>query len=272
MLPPGAPIAANYARNRIRVSATLADGGWYEWHAARAAGPWTRSLISRGFTRFTPVHFSRHRRSHGFAIDRRGVLVAASLDAASVWHPVVLAPGFDFAPVFTSRQVVPNPSLRPAEVTFTNEHSRELWLLVADLRSPSKPRRFRIKPTETVSVEFERDAGARLVETLETRGRVEEYAYELPPQQLNDVSVYEFFLQSVAIDRTKRGNGKIEDINWSPKSIGIFPIPPGNLLRDKVTIDFYGEAKSESNPGGVRRLDMSRWKIDNTVPKGLRVP
>jgi hypothetical protein len=165
VLPPGTPVAGSYLRNRIRVSATLADGGWYEWHAAHPGGPWSRTLISRGFGRFTPIHFARRGRPYGFAVDRRGVLVAASLDVASIWHPMLLAPGYDFAPVLTSRQVVANPPLRPAQVTFSNEHSRELWLLVTDLRLPSKPRRFRLGPMQTVSLEFERDAGAKLVET-----------------------------------------------------------------------------------------------------------
>lgn len=271
-LPPGAPVAAHRVNHALHVSATLVDGGWYNWRGRTATGPWTRTLISRGFSRFTPVRFSRHGRPRGFALDRRGLLVTASLDTASVWHPMLVAPGFDFAPVLVSREVVPNPELPPAKVTFENTHSRELWLLVTDLRTPTKPRRLRLKPKETVEVDLDRDAGGQLVERLETLRRIEERAYDIPPRQLYDVSVYELFLQSVAIDRTKRGKGKIEDVNWAPKSIGIFPVPPGNLLRDGSSIDVFAEAKSEDNPGGVRRLDMSRWKIDDTIPKGLRIP
>jgi hypothetical protein len=272
IFPPGLPISASYTSGRLQVSATLADGNWYEWHTHGLAGPWTKTLISRGFARHSPTHFSHSGHPHCFAIDRRGVLVAAHVDARSVWHPTLVAPGFAAAPLLVSREVAPNPPLRPVEVMLTNEHTRELWLLIADLRNPRKPTRMKLKPGESKPVVLERDAGSQLVETIETLGRAERHVYDLPPQPLYDISVYELFLQSVAIDRTKRGKGKVEDINWSPKSIGILPVPPGELLRDGTTLDVFAEAKSERNAGAVRRLDMEQWKVDNTVPPGLRVP
>ena len=71
--------------------------------------------------------------------------------------------------------------------------------------------------------------------------------------------------------RTKRGQGRIEDINFSPRSIGIFPVAPGGQLRTGTVIDVYGAAQAERNPGAARRLDMRQWKVDNTVPD-IRVP
>jgi len=176
------------------------------------------------------------------------------------------------APRFAAREIGAANPLPPAEVTLTNSHTRELWVLITDLRDPKAAIRMRLKPGEKKDLSLQRDAGGRVVETFETLGRIEQRAYDLPPQPLYDVSVYELFLQSVAIDRTKRGQGKVEDINWSPRSIGIFPVPPGNLLPERAKLDVYAKAKAEHNPGAVRRLDREQWKVDNTVPADLRAP
>ena len=95
---------------------------------------------------------------------------------------------------------------------------------------------------------------------------IEERITRLPPRQFYDISVYELIIQSIAIDSTKKGKGKIEDVQMSPKSIGAFPLAAGSALGDQ-RIDVYSEARLNRNPGGVRRLDMRQWHED--VPEPL---
>ena len=262
-LNPGAPVAISAQPEGLLVSAVGPDGGWHAWHARQADGAWTRSLISRGLRPFGPVAFPPIG-PYGFAIDVRGNLLAAHYAPPGLWTAHVCAPHFVQAPRVVSREVIANPPLPPVNVQLVNRHDRELWVLIADLRNPSATMRLKIRPGESKSIELARDSGGEIVETFAFPGpvgtAVQQQSFGVPPETLYDVSVYELFLQSVAIDRTKRGAGKIEDVNWSPKSIGVFPIPPGELIREGQVIDVLDAARQEQNPGAVRKLDLEQWK------------
>lgn len=173
--------------------------------------------------------------------------------------------------LLVNRRVVANPPLRPVEIRFANTYDKELWVLLFDLRDPNRSIRLKIPPGGAEIAQLDRDAGGKFVETWERRHAngsvsVEEIVAELPPRSLYDVSVYELIVQSVAIDRTKRGAGRIEDIQRSPKSVGIFPVSPGDSLHAGTT-DIYQAAKRQGNPGGVRRLDPQRWQTPESFKK-----
>lgn len=164
-----------------------------------------------------------------------------------------------------SHEIRPNPPLTPAVVTLQNSHDRDLVLLVGDLRPDQPSRQLSVPAGGSVRVRLARDAGATIREIYETQspfGEVfrEEYVTTIPPTTLYDVSVYERFLQSIAIDRTGKSPQTIEDINYQPKSVGIFPIPAGEQLPEKATIDVWRQAQAAKNPGGVRPLD---WNESN---------
>jgi len=147
-----------------------------------------------------------------------------------------------------------------------NRHDKELWVLVADVRDPAASIHLKIPPAESRTVQLDRDPGATLTEIYEVMRpngvlRREEIVTELPPEPYYDVSVYELFLQSIAIDRTAKGGGRIEDANYSPKSVGWFVPPPGQMLKSGRT-DIYQTAKRHKNPGEVRRIDPKQWKTE----------
>lgn len=159
----------------------------------------------------------------------------------------------------TRHEVLANPKLPPALVTLANSHDSDLLLVIGDLRPGEASRQVSVPAGGAVQARLARDAGAIIRETYEVHspsGRItrEEYTTRIPPTTLYDISVYEQFLQSIAIDRTGKSPHPIEDINYQPKSVGIFPIPAGEQLPERARIDVWQRAKAANNPGGVRPL------------------
>ncbi|MCA8991819.1 MAG: RICIN domain-containing protein [Planctomycetaceae bacterium] len=171
-------------------------------------------------------------------------------------------------PRLVSREVIPNPPLEPVTVALQNTHSNELWVLVTDLRDPKQSMRLKIPPDVSTNVILDRDAGARVIETwrIPLTGIEEVREVEVPPALLYDMSVYEIAVLSVVRDRTtNRGGGRINNVIGAPKSVGLYPVPPGNHLLDG-TLDIYAAAKREENTGAVRRIDPKKW--EDVGPKG----
>ncbi len=185
-----------------------------------------------------------------------------------LWYPqpVVIGPGFEPLWKTVSHDVRPNPPLAPAQIDIINSHKNALHILIGDKRT-SRPQKISIPPGSKVTVPFDRDAGATVVETYEIRGPSgvwdrQQFVTPIPPAPIYDLSVYEEFLQSIAIDRTGTSPNPIEDVNYQPKSVGWLPLPPGRALPDFGQIDAFNDAKAAGNPGAVRRFD----------PKSLEKP
>jgi hypothetical protein len=206
-------------------------------------------------------------RGRCLAVDRRGSVTLARYGwrEDQYWTFRRLAP--IPAPLLASqrtasRQIAPNPPLPTARVELVNSHSKELWILIADLANPAQPLRLKIPPGQSQTVSLARDPGATLVEVYESVSpygsvRRDELVTQLPPAVLYDVSVYEVILQSISIDRTVPG-GRLDRTNYSPKSVGLFPVPPGAALQDG-RLDVYEMARQQENPGAVRRIDPEAW-------------
>lgn len=158
-----------------------------------------------------------------------------------------------------AEQYVPNPPLPPAKLRVTNTHTDTLFIVLADRRSPNQLTKLRVPARGSETVTLDRDAGGTVVQTVEVAdalGNWERYDYQIPvpPSILYDMSVYEEFLQSIAIDRTGKSPNVIEDVNYQPRSVGFFLLPAGDALPDSGTIDAYGAAVEANNPGAVRRI------------------
>jgi hypothetical protein len=150
-----------------------------------------------------------------------------------------------------------------AEVELVNSHRKELWVLITDTLQPANSMRIRIPPGESQIVTLERDPGGAAVEVYEHHlpgglVEVEEFITPIPPVPRYDVSVYEVMVQSVAIDRTVPG-GRLEEVNFSPRSVGWFELPAGPELRTGP-FDVYEIARAMNNPGAARRIDPSLWR------------
>ena len=182
-----------------------------------------------------------------------------------IWYPqqpsfVVPAPQYRVV----SEQVVPNAPLPPVSLRIANTHSDGLLVLLADRRNPGAPRKLRIPEGGSETVVLERDSGGTIVQTVEVVDGFgnwdrREVQIPVPPTVLYDVSIYEEFLQSIAIDATGKSPNVIEDINYQPRSVGFILLPAGDQLQDNSVIDVYRAAADSQNPGAVRRLAPSDY-------------
>ena len=157
------------------------------------------------------------------------------------------------------REVIPNPPLPPARVELANPTDETLLVLLTDLRNPAAATQIRIAPRSGETVTLERDSGATVIERYEMllpdgTWQQDQRTYPIPPVPLYDASVYEVFLQSIAIDRTGTSPNPIEDVNYQPRSVGYFQLPPGASLPEVARIDVAATALAAGNPGGVRPL------------------
>ena len=195
-----------------------------------------------------------------------------TFDPWQVWMPQV--PTFALPqPQFRTiqQQVVANPPLRPVSARIINSHSDTLLVLVADRRHAQSIQKLRIPSRGSELVQLDRDSGGTIVETIETMDAFgnwnqQQFKTPIPPTVLYDMSVYEEFLQSIAIDRTGKSPNPIEDINYQPRSIGFFLVPPGDELPEVAEIDAYRIAEDAQNPGGVRKLNPRDLQKGNTTP------
>jgi hypothetical protein len=171
-----------------------------------------------------------------------------------------------------SQNVVSNAPLEPARVVLQNTHTDTIIVLLTDLRGGGGSKKIRIPSGGSEAVSLDRDSGATIVETFEVRSlngfwERSESRIAVPPASLYDVSVYEVFLQSIAIDRTGSSPNPIEDVNYQPRSIGLFVIPPGNQMANNGVLDVYRTANAARNPGSVRRLQQEDYEKPNaSVP------
>ena len=170
-----------------------------------------------------------------------------------------------------SQEVHANAPLRPAQLEIVNSHRTALIALLADQRQAGKVQQMRIEPGQSATVTLERDAGATIVETYEIRspGGVwdrQQFTTAVPPRVIYDLSIYEEFLQSIAIDRTGKSPNPIEDVNYMPKSVGWLQIPAGAALPQTSSMDAMAQARSANNPGAVRRLDPKQFEFKPTSP------
>ena len=163
-----------------------------------------------------------------------------------------------------NEQIIQNAPLPPVSLRISNTHSDALLVLLADRRNPSALKKFRIPQGGSETVVLDRDSGSTVIQTvqwLDGFGNWDrrEIQVPVPPAVLYDVSVYEEFLQSIAIDATGKSPNVIEDVNYQPRSVGFLLLPPGDQLQDNSVIDVYRAAFDSQNPGAVRRLAPSDY-------------
>jgi len=251
LLPVGNPVGVAYDSG-LSLCAVHSDGRWRQWQ--RSGGRWQDSIIADGFLAGAPIIFDSFG-PRAFAVDRRGRLNAARY-AGGRWRCALCMPGHAFAPQLVSRSVVPNPALPPVNIEIVNSHSDPLVLKIADRRTPAKPKEFTVAPGESGQFRIDRDAGATLEEVYLVPGPLgtlvkQVHQFPLPPKIYYDVVVYDNRVTSVFFDRTKNRTSKPDSVQRSLVSLGVFPLPPGELLREGDRVDAYQEAKHQDNPGAA---------------------
>lgn len=255
----GMPVSISTVDDGLRISAVRDSGDWIAWNHQQ--GAWRPTTIGSGISAFGDVALLGSA-NRGFAVDHSGQLIASQY-AGGRWGCSVCRPGLDTPVRVAAREITPNPGVKPANVRFENRHAEELLVRIYDNRASQRPIDITLAPGESRVVPLERDTGGFVTQTYFDRGvfggvvqRVR--TVPIPPAQIYDVTVYEKSISSVYFDRTTNRTNVPDEVQRSLKSIGAFPIPPGDLLPDGARIDVYREAASQRNPGAVRLFDTPR--------------
>ncbi|MDZ4851150.1 MAG: hypothetical protein SGI77_17825 [Pirellulaceae bacterium] len=195
-------------------------------------------------------------------------LMLAPINYASYqqwWPTAPIMPAVQ--PLYRSvnQNVIPNPALPPVEVSIHNSQKETLIVLVADRRNGGQVQKLRIPSGASEPMLMDRDSGSTIIETFEIRSNFgdwdrRQFRTPVPPSPIYDISVYEEFLQSIAIDRTGTSPNPIEDINYQPRSIGLFIVPPGAGVPERARLDVYRLAEAANNAGAVRRLNTKDYE------------
>lgn len=258
-LPPGAPLSLTARGNEVSLTAVRGDGTWTEWR--RRGRAWTARPIAAGFPLGAPI-VALGLDGALVAVDATGRIVVATF-GDGLWRLEVVAPPRGFVPRFPqllSRAVEPRPPLAPATVNLQNSHSEPLRLRIADARNPLRPVELSIPPGGALSHRFDRDAGAELVEVYLVPGPDggmvrQEQRWPIAPRQIYTVAVYADRVTSRYVDRRPPGvkspHALPDSETRSAVSLGVFPIPPGELLEPDSRLDVYREAKARNNPGAA---------------------
>lgn len=254
---PGAPLALSRKRGgELALAAVDHRGALAEWVFA---GTWQKQEIEGGFAAGAPLWFDGQRAAC-FAINRQGTLISGFVsDGHWMCHHCGVVAGLVgyVPPTIVRSELVPLETLPPVEIRLQNVHEEDLVIQWSDTRYPRvQPETLEIPAGGMIRRQVNRDAGAKRVETVRMQRLdgtlVEEVReYVLPAKPLYTLAVFENRIQSVYIDRTGK-DPTPGSVTKGLRSVGVFRLPPGELLRDGQVINVYEEAAARRNPGAVR--------------------
>lgn len=267
-LPPGAHVLLQTALDGVHVSAVGIDGGWRVWTPG-PAGVWNNTVIANGFPPGAPVVTDPV--TGGLAaVDVRGRIVPAVAQDGH-WQCLLCHHDIVQPPRLVSRRIIPQPPLPPATVTLVNSGTDELVVQIADALDPMQSREVSLAPRTSSVQAFERDAGAMVEEIYLLPGPGRDWVqqverYPLPPQPRYSLAVWANRVTYQYIDdRKNRPAGARPSFDLkSHVSIGVFDLPPGDLLQDGETIDLFAEASRLSNAGAA-----GYFGPPGGIPKGM---
>ena len=176
--------------------------------------------------------------------------------------PIGVPPvGVPLPPLLPSAAVqtrtIPLPGLPPVTLRLFNGGPRDVQVTLLD-RKTGKSFSRKIPTGGTQPMTVKRDGGAKVIEAYETVGPLgdvvtQERVDYIPPPIRYEVTVHQWRVQSVSIDRTLPGGDVIDDVNIQGQAVGSFPLPPGQELT-AGTIDVYRVARSSGNGAAIGPL------------------
>ena len=154
-------------------------------------------------------------------------------------------------------RTVPLPDLPPVTVQLVNGGPRDVQVTLLDRKTNQTFGR-RIGVGQTQPMTLQRDGGAKIIETYEEVGPLgdviaQERVDYVPPPVRYELTVHQWRVQSVSIDRTLPGGGVIDDVNIQGRAVGSFPLPSGAALTTG-TIDVYRTARAAGNGATIAPL------------------
>lgn len=253
---PGSSVECGLSAAGPIVSCVTPLGSWQVWVQTGPA-VWSETVIGPGFLATAPLAYSPVAGTF-FTVDAAGRLICATWDG-TVWRVEYALPDLDWTPQLISRRIVPNESLEPVEISLLNNGTDPLLVQVVDEFRPRPPQEIRIPAGEQAVITLERDAGGSLEEVFLAPGpagtlieRTE--LLPLPAQQRYSLVAWSDKVTYQYIDRRKnKPKGAPADFDRRSKvSMGVIPVPPGDLLEPGDTLDIVQLTKELNNPGAVR--------------------
>ncbi len=256
LLAPGSPVEIGHSYFGPLLSAIGADGVWHAWSYGLPGG-WRDELIGPGYALGAPMAILPDMGTL-FTVDSRGRLMVAYFDARG-WNVAYALPEVDYTPQLVSRQVVPNPGLAPAQVTFVNSSEDDLILQIVDQFQPRQPEEIKIPQKGQVVRSLARDSGSTLQEVYLAPGPLgtlieQTESYPIPPQQRYTLVAWSDKVTYRYIDnRQSKPQGATPSFDLKTHvSLGVIPIPPGPLLQAGEKFDIPSLARQINNPGAAR--------------------
>lgn len=155
-------------------------------------------------------------------------------------------------------QVVAAPPLPPANLVLTHRRNETLRVEIYDSKKRQTIFRSDIPAGQSVQVTLPRDAGGYVNETYQSFGPYGDVVQRtvtrvLPVAIRYEITIHQWQVQSIAIDRTGKSPSPIEDIQYQGRGLGRFSLPAGKLLTDGQ-IDVFRAASAAANQGLVAPL------------------
>lgn len=254
LLSPGTALSFSSGPAGMLVSAIDPSGSWRIWTNGGAA--WESAIVAPGFFPGSPAALDPASMT-GFAVDALGHLVVARL-IDGTWVTNLLWGAIDHSPRLVSRRIIPNGPLGLVSILLTNPSDEELVIQIVDELSPQAPQEHRIAARSGLKLPIERNPGAVLEEVYLVPGPAgalieEVHQSSIPPQQRYEIVAWANRVTYSYIDRRKtKPAGALPSFDLKTHvSLGVVPLPPGELLQEGQTIDVREELEVLRNPGAA---------------------
>lgn len=253
---PGAPLQVGHTPYGPMLSTISAGGKWNVWIHDPQIG-WQHQLVGVGYTTGAPIACAPTVGTF-FTVDPLGRLISAN------WNGTAWTTGyalFDGRPQLVSRKVIPNPPLPPATVTLQNPSSDPLVVQIVDRFDPRQPPEETIAAGGQTAVSLARDSGAVLEEVFLVPGidgivREQVETHPIPPEERYTLTVWsdKETYRVLPFKGAPKGAPKTVTEGFSQRSqvsLGVIPIPAGELLQDGEQLDLISTTKRLRNAGAV---------------------
>lgn len=255
---PGASIELCNTAFGPMVSTISAAGLWNIWRYDPMTD-WVNHVIGGGFIPGAPILCTPALGTF-FTVDPPGRLVCANWNG-TLWKSIYALPDLDYAPQLVSRQFVPAAELPPARVQLVNSGKDPLLVQVVDLFVPRQPQEHRVEPGSSLEIELARESGGSLEETFLVPGPLgtlleQTASHPIPPGQRFTLAMWsdKETYKVLPFKDAKKGAPKSVTEGFSRRSnvsLGVIPVPAGELLQDGDVLDLVQIAKRLNNPGAV---------------------
>lgn len=248
------PLTFANSPSTVRLMSVSPAGIWEELESI--GGEWDIQPLTEGFNTGAPIAVTTSG-NEAFAVDSLGRLVAATRRRGG-WDLALVVPGAEEIPRLVRRTTTRSQPLATVNVFFDNTSPEPIIYRIDNLANPAAVIERRLAPRQSATETLSRTSGGVLEEVyavpLPDGTWVEEVnRIDLPAAPGLRVTVFAERTTYQYIDRRKnKPAGALPDFDRkSLVSIGVFLLPPGELLQDGTRIDVVAEAQAARNPGAA---------------------